>query len=437
MLEDSPDKGCSSATALLCRKHPQRDLRNDHMFANAVDKHAQCKRRATTLCISSNTAPKGYSAFAVSLVAGGGAGVIETILTYPLDLVRTRLQMLQDTTGNVANLIPSKFPRRRHSPGIIRLLASIAQEEGFLRLYRGLLPPLISEVPRRALKFSANEFYTHQGRAFLKKWSGISSPSFPVLLAAVAGTLTGLTETLLHTPFELLKTRLQSREFQHCRDAHACAQEVWAQGGRVQGGWRRLLAFYQGWEAYLWRQGVWNGVFFTSIAAIRTHAPLALFLPASSAPTTSPRSTASVQCSLSSPSSCPAPPLKLSPLPSPLTSSSSFAFPLVFLSTARVYDFVTGLLAGTVATLLNTPFDVCKTRLQCVTYSRTGGCGGRDGGASLPWVLPYLREICKKEGLRGCFRGLNARLCRAAPGSGILLVAYEGIAKLMRLEEPM
>lgn len=172
MLEDSPDKGCSSATALLCRKHPQRDLRNDHMFANAVDKHAQCKRRATTLCISSNTAPKGYSAFAVSLVAGGGAGVIETILTYPLDLVRTRLQMLQDTTGNVANLIPSKFPRRRHSPGIIRLLASIAQEEGFLRLYRGLLPPLISEVPRRALKFSANEFYTHQGRAFLKKWSG-------------------------------------------------------------------------------------------------------------------------------------------------------------------------------------------------------------------------------------------------------------------------
>lgn len=267
--------------------------------------------------------------------------------------------------------------------------------------------------------------------------AGISSPSFPVLLAAVAGTLTGLTETLLHTPFELLKTRLQSREFQHCRDAHACAQEVWAQGGRVQGGWRRLLAFYQGWEAYLWRQGVWNGVFFTSIAAIRTHAPLALFLPASSAPTTSPRSTASVQCSLSSPSSCPAPPLKLSPLPSPLTSSSSFAFPLVFLSTARVYDFVTGLLAGTVATLLNTPFDVCKTRLQCVTYSRTGGCGGRDGGASLPWVLPYLREICKKEGLRGCFRGLNARLCRAAPGSGILLVAYEGIAKLMRLEEPM
>ena len=172
MLEYSPDQGCSSATALQRRKHPQRDLPNDHMFANAVDIHAQCKRRATTLCISSNTAPKPYSAFAVSLVAGGGAGVIETILTYPLDLVRTRLQMLQDTTGNGADLIPSKFPCRRHSPGIMRLLASIAQEEGFLRLYRGLLPPLISEVPRRALKFSANEFYTHQGRAFLKRWSG-------------------------------------------------------------------------------------------------------------------------------------------------------------------------------------------------------------------------------------------------------------------------
>jgi hypothetical protein len=46
---------------------------------------------------------------------------------------------------------------------------------------------------------------------------------------------------------------------------------------------------------------------------------------------------------------------------------------------------------------------------------------------STPWSLAVVARILKEEGLRGCFRGLNARLYRAAPGSGILLLAYEAI----------
>jgi len=70
-----------------------------------------------------------------------------------------------------------------------------------------------------------------------------------------------------------------------------------------------------------------------------------------------------------------------------------------------------------------------------------GGGGRRGGGAtamatnvntkmSLPWVLPFLRQLYQEEGLRACFKGLNARLYRAGPGSGVLLVAYEGIVKM-------
>ena len=50
---------------------------------------------------------------------------------------------------------------------------------------------------------------------------------------------------------------------------------------------------------------------------------------------------------------------------------------------------------------------------------------------SVPWVLPFLRQLYLEEGLRACFKGLNARLYRAGPGSGVLLVAYEGIVKML------
>jgi hypothetical protein len=91
----------------------------------------------------SSSLPK-YSPAVVSVVAGGGAGVVETTLTYPLDLVRTRVQMTKDSSTNLAVL-----------------LRSIVTEEGGIgRLYRGLLPPLISEVPRRALKFTAFDTYS-------------------------------------------------------------------------------------------------------------------------------------------------------------------------------------------------------------------------------------------------------------------------------------
>lgn len=79
------------------------------------------------------------------------------------------------------------------------------------------------------------------------------------------------------------------------------------------------------------------------------------------------------------------------------------------------YDFWTGCSAGSFATLVNTPFDLAKTRLQCMR------------GAASPWCLPFLLGINREEGFRACFRGLAARLYRAAPGSGILLVGYETI----------
>lgn len=84
------------------------------------------------------------------------------------------------------------------------------------------------------------------------------------------------------------------------------------------------------------------------------------------------------------------------------------------------YDFWTGLAAGSLATIANTPLDLAKTRIQCM---RATG----PGPVLAPWCLPFLLSIYREEGFRACFKGLAARLYRAAPGSGVLLLGYERI----------
>jgi solute carrier family 25 (mitochondrial 2-oxodicarboxylate transporter), member 21 len=60
-----------------------------------------------------------------------------------VDLAKTRIQLA----------------RGRRSKWVMETWRDILQEGGVTRLYRGLLPPLLSEVPRRALKFTSNEYY--------------------------------------------------------------------------------------------------------------------------------------------------------------------------------------------------------------------------------------------------------------------------------------
>ena len=56
----------------------------------------------------------------------------------------------------------------------------------------------------------------------------------------LAGILTGCTETVMHTPFEKVKIRLQAVEFSHFRNSWDCAYQILRQEG--------MLGFYQGFE---------------------------------------------------------------------------------------------------------------------------------------------------------------------------------------------
>jgi hypothetical protein len=71
------------------------------------------------------------------LFAGAVAGVVECLIMYPLDVVKT-LQQLKVGKG----------------AGTFTILFDLIKREKF-GIYRGIIAPLLMEAPKRAIKFAA------------------------------------------------------------------------------------------------------------------------------------------------------------------------------------------------------------------------------------------------------------------------------------------
>ncbi|RKO95188.1 mitochondrial carrier, partial [Caulochytrium protostelioides] len=182
-----------------------------------------------------------------NLVAGSIAGVSELLVMYPLDVAKTRLQLQTTTTG------PDAYT------SIGDVFRKIVRQEGPRALYRGILPPILVEAPKRAIKFSANDAYK---RAFQEKF-GIPSST---LLSIATGVSAGITEAFIVGPPELLKIKLQDK-----RNAgkYSGASDVVRQIVRAEG----YLGLTRGLEATIWRHALWNGGYFGVIQSVRSALP--------------------------------------------------------------------------------------------------------------------------------------------------------------------
>lgn len=90
---------------------------------------------------------------AMQIGAGGSAGFIEVCIMHPLDLVKTRLQ-LQATVKS-----PSKAIDPHHYNGIVDCMKKMYKYEGLTSFWKGILPPILAETPKRAVKFVCFEQY--------------------------------------------------------------------------------------------------------------------------------------------------------------------------------------------------------------------------------------------------------------------------------------
>lgn len=106
------------------------------------------------------------------------------------------------------------------------------------RLYRGLVPPLMLEAPKRAVKFAANDFW---GKTY-RQMFGIDKMTQS--LSVLTGCSAGATESVVVVPFELVKIRLQDKNSTYKGPMDVVAQIIKKEG---------ILGMYAGLEPTFWR----------------------------------------------------------------------------------------------------------------------------------------------------------------------------------------
>jgi solute carrier family 25 2-oxodicarboxylate transporter 21 len=132
-----------------------------------------------------------------------------------------------------------------------------------------------------------------------------------------------------------------------------------------------VLALYKGVGPQMWRNGIWNGLYFGTIGAMP-----------------------------------------------PLATGASKEEKLM-------YKFTTGVVGSATGTLANTPFDVVKSRMQQQQPDAAGNVKYRG-------TLRSLRLVAEEEGVGALYKGLGPRLIRLGPGGGIMLVVFDGLMDLLK-----
>ncbi|KAK9686851.1 hypothetical protein K7432_015001 [Basidiobolus ranarum] len=161
-------------------------------------------------------------------IAGAGAGCVTSILTCPLDVVKTRLQ-------NQGHRITEPKLGHKNYKGTAGTLTRIWAEEGIRGLYRGLGPTIYGYLPTWAIYFSV---YDHLKIVVANK-SNRSQDNVLVHIASAMGA--GAASSILTNPLWVIKTRFMTqseRTAYHYRNTFDAFATIWKHEG--------LRGFYKG-----------------------------------------------------------------------------------------------------------------------------------------------------------------------------------------------
>ncbi|XP_052207945.1 uncharacterized protein LOC127811806 isoform X1 [Diospyros lotus] len=123
----------------------------------------------------------------VKLVGGGLAGITAASMSYPLDLVRTRL-------AAQTNVV--------YYRGICHALCTISREEGIFGLYKGLGATLLGVGPNLAISFSVYD-------TLRSYWQLQRPDDSTVLVSLASGSLSGIASSTVTFPLDLVRRRMQ------------------------------------------------------------------------------------------------------------------------------------------------------------------------------------------------------------------------------------
>lgn len=284
----------------------------------------------------------------MQIAAGGSAGFVEICIMHPLDVVKTRFQFQKGFSQSNYTSIMDCFQKT-------------IRNEGFFAIYKGILPPILAETPKRATKFFTFEQY--------KKLFSFGSSTHSAHSLVLAGLCAGLTEAVIVNPFEVVKVRLQTdkQEFSKQKSSFETARMIYKEGGFGSNGLNRGLT------STLGRNGIWNAIYFGFYHNIKVY------------------------------------------IPKTDNKASEYG-----------YRSLAGFTAGSIASTINIPWDVAKSRIQ--------GYHADESSRKYKTCIQTMNLVYREEGIRALFKGLAPKLLRLGPGGAIMMIAYEEIYKFLKNE---
>lgn len=150
----------------------------------------------------------------INMIAGSLAGISEHAAMYPVDVIRTRMQVLSAT------------PAATYT-GVIQAFNRISSLEGMRTLWRGVASVIMGAGPAHAVYFGTYET--------VKEATGGNREGHQFASTAFAGASATVAADAFMNPFDVIKQRMQMHGSQH-RTVLQCASTVYKQEG--------LRAFY-------------------------------------------------------------------------------------------------------------------------------------------------------------------------------------------------
>jgi solute carrier family 25 (mitochondrial phosphate transporter), member 23/24/25/41 len=135
------------------------------------------------------------------LTAGACAGITSVVMTYPMDITRTRLSVQSSSLSNIRSNTKDGPPKKL--PGMFKTIVHIYRTEGGITaLYRGLLPTVLGVAPYVGLNFAV---YEHLRKVVTPE--GQKNPTGVGKL--VAGAISGAIAQSITYPMDVLRRRFQ------------------------------------------------------------------------------------------------------------------------------------------------------------------------------------------------------------------------------------
>ncbi|PGG95381.1 hypothetical protein AJ79_10091 [Helicocarpus griseus UAMH5409] len=300
------------------------------------------------------------------VVYGSTAGCAGKFIEYPFDTVKVRLQSQ-----------PDGLPLRYKGP--VDCFRQSFQAGGVYGLYRGISAPLVGA----ALETSSLFFSYRVTQEFLKNTMYAGVPELPQSALLVCGATSGAFTSLLLTPVELIKCKMQvppgSSKGHKAPGPLTLIASVFRHDG--------LLGFWRGQMGTLIRETGGSAAWFGSYEGV-----LAFFKKYNAS-----RAAAAADTTTTTDVTSPAPPL-------------------------AVYQrMLAGAAAGISYNFIFYPADTIKSRIQTEDLSNAVGEARRRTFWGVGKVL------WKEQGLAGLYRGCGITCARSAPSSAFIFTIYEAL----------